>query len=293
MSADKGTLVETFTYQGSAVRYERRGSGEPVVFLHNGGTSHAIWVDVVDRLKDTCETFALDLPGYGASDRPSIGYSLESYVAVLEAFIEHHALSSVVLVGNCMGSAISLTYAMKHADKVRALILVNPLTTATFTAASLGPLLRFRRWAPKLSRALYRPTRCLKLNRTMATLPLRMQFGSIGRAKALYKRDALCACFSGREQMPSLLGALDDLANYAFLDTFIPPENFPPSCTIWGLENTILSAAAGRKLNATLKPREEHWLARTGHLLMLEQPDEVARIVRTFPSQYAPKEHSA
>jgi pimeloyl-ACP methyl ester carboxylesterase len=272
--------METFDYQGAAVKYKRRGSGEPVVFLHNGGTSHAIWKDVIARLTDDYATFALDLPGFGASAKPGGGYALENYVAVLEAFLAHHGLSPVTLVGNCMGSAISVAYAMRHPEKVRALVLVNPLTAATYTAGRLGMTLRLRRRAPAFSRFLYGLLGRVKPNRWIAVQSLRMQFGPVGRSQNLHCSNDLCACFTGRGQMTSLLGVLDDLVNYEFLDNFVPPDDFPPRCTIWGLENEILSAKAGRRLNATLQPQRADWLKGVGHLLMLENPDEVARIIR-------------
>ncbi len=274
--------METFDYQGAAIKYVRRGKGEPVVFLHNGGTSHAIWKEVVPQLEGEFETFALDLLGYGASDKPGTGYDLGNYVDMLEAFLKHHRLKSVALVGNCMGSAMSVAYAMRNPANVRALVLVNPLTSATFTAGWLGATLRLRKHAPGFSHFLYGPIGRMKLNRWLAVQSLRTQFGSIGRSKNLHLSDDLCACFTGNGQMPSLLGALDDLVNYEFLDSFNPPDDFPARCTIWGLENKILSAKAGRRLNATLKPEREEWLAKTGHLLMLEKPEAVAQIIREF-----------
>lgn len=278
--------METFVHQGVDIKFVRRGHGDPVIFLHNGGTSHAIWKDVVPQLADAHEAFAFDLLGYGASDKPGDGYTLDAYVATLAAFIKHHGLRSVTLVGNCMGSAISMAYAMQQPANVRALVLINPLTSATFTAGWLGSTLRLRRWAPGLSHGLYGLIGRFKLNRWLAVESLRMQFGTTGRARKLYTSEDLCACFTGPGQLPSLLGALDDLVNYAFLDTFEPPAGYPPICTIWGLENRILSADAGRRLNVTLRPAREEWLAGTGHLLMLEKPDDVTRIIREFLAQH-------
>jgi pimeloyl-ACP methyl ester carboxylesterase len=278
--------METFDYQGQTIKYIRKGKGEPLVFLHNGGTSHAIWKDVVAQLSGEYECFALDLLGYGASAKPGSGYTLETYVAILAAFLEAHKLTNVTLVGNCMGSAMSIAYAMQNAGKVRALILVNPLTSATFTAGWLGTTLRLRRQAPGFSHFLYNVLGRMKLNRWISVQSLRMQFGAIGRSKSLHLSDDLCACFTGEGQMPSLLGALDDLVNYEVFDRFTPPADFPPRCTIWGEENKILSARAGRKLNKTLRPAREEWLPNTGHLLMLEEPAKVSQTIREFLGQH-------
>ncbi len=280
--------METFQFRNYEIKFVRKGSGSPIVFLHNGGTSHAIWKEVIPRLADSHTCYALDLLGYGASSKSADDYSLETYVEILGAFIDHHQLAPVTLVGNCMGSAMSILYAQRNPGNVRSLILVNPLTYRTFVHGRLGSFLRLRRSAPGFSRAIYRTIGGFKLNRLVSEQSLRMQFGAIGRQKHLEKSDDLCACFTGEGQFNSLLGALDDLVHYDQFDTLAKAPGFPPVCSIWGLENQILSARAGEELNETLQPVRAERLDGCGHLAMLEKPDEVARIIREFTVEANP-----
>lgn len=274
--------METFRYENLDIKYVRSGVGSPLIFLHNGGTSHIIWKEVMNRLSDSYETFAIDLLGYGASSKPETGYELGKHVAILTAFIKHLRLEKVVLIGNCMGCAILLKYTMDNSANVRALVLVNPLTTNTFTAGKLGFFLRLRQFAPQFSKAIYRRLGKFRLNRFVSEQSLRMQFGSTGKSKHLEKTEDLCVCFTAEGQMNSLLWTLDDLVNYSVFDSFSPTENFPPVCTVWGLENEILSAKSGRVLNTTLKPEREEWIAGGGHLVMLEEPEKTAEIIHDF-----------
>lgn len=274
--------MEIFRHQNLDIKYIQTGQGQPIVFLHNGGTSHVIWKDVIAQLTGSYEIFAPDLLGYGSSSRPGSDYTLDKHVEILTAFIEYHQLRNITLVGNCMGSAMSIKYAMNHPENVSSLVLINPLTVNTFTAGKLGSFLRLRQKAPGFSRTIYKGLGHFRLNNLMSKQSLRMQFGSIGKEKHLEKTENLCACFTRDGQMDSLLRTLDDLVNYDAFDRFTPSENFPPICTIWGLENEILSADVGRRLNTTLQPEREEWIEGGGHLVMMEAPERVAEIIRDF-----------
>ena len=274
--------MQTFEFQGQSVAYARSGKGAPVVFLHNGGTSHSIWDEVAGKISAHREVFALDLPGYGESSKPGTGYELGNYVRLIEEFVHAHALAPVTLVGNCMGSAISLAYAGAHPERVRALVLVNPLTEATFAAGSLGMIRRLDQSAPKLARSMFGLAGRLRLPRWSAGPVISMQLGGMGRAAGVAQTPFLRAAHASRGQLRSLLGVVEDFDSYAALDSFSPGPDFPPICTIWGIENRILSADAGMELNRTLRPRRQEWLEGCGHLCMMERPGAVAEIIEDF-----------
>jgi len=274
--------LETFDFHGLPIKYSRVGKGDPIVMLHNGGSCHAIWDDVSERLSDRHEIFALDLIGYGESAKPGSGYNLDNYVFMLDGFLTSIGINGITLVGNCMGSAISLMYAEKNPGKVKALVLCNPLTEATFLGGWLGLFLWMRKRFPGVSRRIYRVLGRLRFTNGIGSLMTLFQIGSLGRERKIHRNPALCACYTYDGQMKSLLGVLDDLPNYSVLDRMVPGEAFPPICTIWGLENRILSPKAGRHLNETLRPKRQEWLAGCGHLPMLEQPDKVASIIDEF-----------
>lgn len=274
--------MKTFDFQGWPVRYRVAGAGPPLILLHNGGSSHVIWRELVPRLSDRYETFAFDLLGYGASARPGRGYTLESYIEFLAEFVEQRRLAPVCLIGNCMGSAISMGFAARRPGNVRALVLINPLSEATFLAGMLGLTLRLRQRAPRFSRWLYRLLARLRVPAGLGPAVLRQQIGESGRVQKVHRMPELIDNLASPGLIGSLLGVLDDLDSYGYLDRFEPGEDFPPLCTIWGRQNKILSPKAGEELNATLKPMRREYLEGCGHLLMLEQPAEVASIVRNF-----------
>lgn len=276
--------MEYFDFNGMKIAYEVRGSGEPVIMLHNAGASHAIWHGQLEALSATRRAYALDLLGYGESDRPTENrYTLDEYVDMLEAFIEHEGLTRVSLVGNCLGSAISLTYARRNPESVAAVVVCNPLTYATASQGRLGPLVRFALWAPNW------------LARTLGTAPTTK--GSIRGGAPFMWFSKPSAARTHRADIRAVQGhpsralifMVRDLKSFTVLDEWDRTGNREtPICTIWGVNNRILSAAAGRTLNATLRPERQEWLQPAAHAVMMERKDEVSAVIGEFLDTHHP-----
>lgn len=271
--------MKIYEHRGLKIAYDVAGRGEPIVLLHNGGMSRAIWRDVAPNLARRHAVFSIDLLGFGESERPGTGYTLDHHVEILGGFIDALGLAPAVLVGNCMGSAISLTLAQRRPQAASALVLINPLTEATFRAGGLGTTLAMTRALPTFSRPVVGGLARVPVPSMLRGRIIRMQLGSRGRQMHLERDPALCGCYGEQGQMRSLLGVFDDLASYAALDRFTPPAGFPPITMVWGLENKMLSPDAGRRLAHTLRPVAEEWLAGCGHLAMLEDPLRVSSVI--------------
>jgi pimeloyl-ACP methyl ester carboxylesterase len=71
---------------------------------------------------------AVDLRGFGLSDKPAArdSYTLDAYVADLDALLDEVASPRVVLMGHSMGGGIALRYALSRPDRVRGLVLLSP-----------------------------------------------------------------------------------------------------------------------------------------------------------------------
>ncbi len=278
--------MRALEFRGHRIVYVDEGletDGRPaLLFLHNGGTSHAIWLGVMARLVDRYRVVAIDLLGYGDSDHPGHGYTMEMYVSLVGHVVETLELARPVLVGNCMGSAISLNYALGNPEGARALVVINPLTQATLKAGALGGFVRFYRAAPGVAGPVYGAASKFRLPRWSAGTTLAMQLGKSGRAQGLQRHAGLVACHSSAGQLRSIVGVLEDMEAYAALDQFEKPEGFPPMMVVWGAQNQILSAKVGVQLSQKLRPEREETVLQGGHLAMLEEPGQVAQWIESF-----------
>ncbi|MDP6180382.1 MAG: alpha/beta fold hydrolase, partial [Desulfatiglandales bacterium] len=123
---EKEVLSQIITMQGGKAHYIT--AGEPrdlnVVFLHGARFSAEDWISV-GSLKLVADwgygAFALDLPGYGKSDRNSLKPH-----AFLEEFVKVTGLARFILVGPSMGGQVALQCALKGLKGIVALVLFAP-----------------------------------------------------------------------------------------------------------------------------------------------------------------------
>jgi pimeloyl-ACP methyl ester carboxylesterase len=106
---------------------EDTGQGSPaLVFLHYWGGSRRTWSGVVEQLSDRFRCIAVDLRGWGKSDRHNEDYNLFTQADDIEGVIEELNLMDFVLVGHSMGGKIAQILAGRRPDGLRAVVLVAP-----------------------------------------------------------------------------------------------------------------------------------------------------------------------
>ncbi len=98
----------------------------PILFLHGGGLNAHTWDVVCLMLRHDFHCLALDQRGHGDSEwEPTADYSFEAQIRDIEGFVEKLALRRPLLVGHSMGGFAAMGYAMRHADKMAGLALVD------------------------------------------------------------------------------------------------------------------------------------------------------------------------
>lgn len=112
---------------GHRIHYIERGKGDPVLFIHGNPTWSYIWRNVLPAV--TQETgrrgIALDLLGFGKSDKPDTDYALEFHARIVEGFIEKLGLRNVVLVLQDWGGPLGAAYAVKHPPNINGIVFME------------------------------------------------------------------------------------------------------------------------------------------------------------------------
>ncbi len=129
------SLIPTNTLRTPAgpLAYIDVGDGSPVVFLHGNPTSGHLYRHLIAALRSDHRCIAPDYLGFGRSAAPpDFSYRPAAHATLIEILLRRLALTDITLVLHDWGGPIGLSYALRHPDRVRRLVLMNtwawPLT---------------------------------------------------------------------------------------------------------------------------------------------------------------------
>ncbi len=116
---------------GHTIHYLDQGSGEPVVFLHgsgSGASGHSNFKFNYPFLAENgFRSIVPDLIGYGYSDKPDdVEYHIDFFVECVKQTLDVIGVDSVHLIGNSLGGAIAIRFALAYPDQVKSLNLMAP-----------------------------------------------------------------------------------------------------------------------------------------------------------------------
>ncbi len=117
---------------GSRMHYVSKGGGDPILFIHGNPTSSYLWRNVMPFVAPRGRVIAMDLIGMGQSDQPALDYRFATHSAYVDGFIEALGLKNVTLVLHDWGSMLGLDYARRHADNIKAVVLMEPIIPPAF-----------------------------------------------------------------------------------------------------------------------------------------------------------------
>ncbi len=127
-------------WRGHRVYYLRAGQGPqhpPLLLVHGFGASTDHWRKNIHDLQQDFEVWAIDLLGFGRSEKPDLTYSGQLWRDQLHDFIQTHIGRPTVLAGNSLGGYVSLAVGADYPEVVAGVILLN--SAGPFTPPADAP----------------------------------------------------------------------------------------------------------------------------------------------------------
>lgn len=105
-------------------------SDRHILFIHGLGSSADRWLDIPDAISMYYHTMAVDLIGFGGSDKPTdVNYTIEQFSEFILEFMEKIGLSGddkkITLVGHSLGGYIAVEFAIRNKGLIEKLVLID------------------------------------------------------------------------------------------------------------------------------------------------------------------------
>jgi pimeloyl-ACP methyl ester carboxylesterase len=264
------------TYLDSGTPTGAEATDETVLLVHGFGADKDNWTRMAALLTPRYRVIALDLPGFGDSDRPdSVTYTVPEQVQRVAAFAAALKLERFHLGGNSMGGFIAGLYAIAYPQQLLSLWLLDPAGVDSGEHSDM-------------------------FKQILAGQPVPL----IAHDAASY-RELLAYCFTRPPQLPgSILRVLGErAAERAPLNTVIfdairnrsgsleaPLKSLSsplatPTLIVWGDGDRVLHPSGAAVLHAMLPNSEVSMMPAIGHLPMMEAPAVTAKHWLAFQSR--------
>jgi pimeloyl-ACP methyl ester carboxylesterase len=282
-------LVDEPIFGGRAFILEAgRGNSPTIVLVHGlGDQASGSWAGIIPELASRYHVLAVDLPGFGRSDKGNLLYSPGAYAVYLRWLVDRFATGPLVMIGHSMGGAVALRFAADYPLQVERLVLANVagiLHRKVITRDMLEPDLR--------GQFPYLPSRPLaRLENWMGSLITRMPELPLDLDQILANEGLRGRFLAGD---PARIAA-----------TALVQENYSrtiravtaPTFIIWGEQDRIASPRTGILLESILPRVQLRVIPGAAHVPMAEQPllfkAALREALTTVPATRSPPEGPA
>jgi pimeloyl-ACP methyl ester carboxylesterase len=263
---------------GKRIRYWAEGDGPAVVLLHGLSNSVEFWQYNIASLAAHHRVYALDLLGFGRSDKEIGTFSLSYSGSFMAQFMDALEIERATLVGNSLGGAISAQTAGQFPERVERLILVDPAGFGT----ELSPVLRawaipvvgsaafrlYQQLFPRLKQWVFYNSRSLD-NEWLAGAAEVLRTTGVRENSIKVVRTGVSLRKGQREE---LFGELHGLLAKSSVPTLI----------IWGRNDFVVPLAHAYAAQKLIANSEVRVIERCGHIPQVERPVEFNRLVLEF-----------
>ena len=254
----------------------RAGAGEPMICIHGLGGTKASFLPTVAALADRHRVIALDLPGFGESDKPiAAAYDAPYFARSVTGLMDALDIESAHVVGNSLGGRVAIEVGLLDPGRVRSLVLLSPALA----------WLRDRRWKWLLQLPLPRLGLIQPTPRWVAEPIVRRLIPGADDGWTAAGVDEFLRCYL----TPRGRAAFYEAARNIYLDEPNGEDGFwtrlgdleCDTMFVWGRRDTLVPLAFMKHVERTL-PRARHVELDCGHVPQLERPRETHAAIREF-----------
>jgi pimeloyl-ACP methyl ester carboxylesterase len=260
-----------------SLHVERYGhGGAPILLVHGFGTCSFLWRDIGPVLAMANRTaFAVDMLGYGESDRPFDG---QFGIAAQSDYLDHSLtalrLSKATIVGIDLGGTVAMHLAFNRPDRVERLVLVNPIAFDDVPADDVKTLQRnTARFALRISRGV------------LGAAPLMRELLQRGVSNPANMPDPLLARYMapyvGQDGVNHLLALARSIDDDDMSEVDLRQIDCP-SLIVWGDQDPFVSPKLADRLAETIPGSRLIRLPGTGRLVPEEAPDTLTNLILEF-----------
>lgn len=249
-------------YQGGPAK------GETLMLIHGFAADKDNWLRFSRHLTDRYRVIALDLPGFGDSDRPVGSYDVGTQAERLASILDALDLDHAHLLGNSMGGHIAALFAARYPQRVRSLAL---LANAGVEAPVKSELFeRLERGTPN-PLVVRQPQDFQRL--------LQFVFVEPPYLPESLKRHLAERSMANREHHERVFQQLYE--RYIPLEPELPKIQ-APTLLLWGEQDRVLHVSSIEVMRPLLRQPSVVLMPAVGHAPMLERPQESALLYRRF-----------
>ncbi len=253
------------------------GNGKPpIVLVHCYACSLHWWDRMVPELAKRHRVIRLDLLGFGGSEKPASGYSIEEQASVVAEALNKLGVEGAIVVGHSLGGSVATAVAAESSELVDKLVIIDQAPDSSFGGLSFASRLTY---LPVIGELLYRisPDFVVKDGYGQAFAPsYDIDSGFEDPDQVVEDYDAMT--FTSYDRTPS---EEDSYTEVMPLDQRLINAAVP-LLVIFGKEDQIYDAQAAVQAYADVPGVRTAIVPDAGHSPNVEQPTKTARLIDEF-----------
>jgi pimeloyl-ACP methyl ester carboxylesterase len=250
------------------------GDGPPLLFIHGLGGVWQNWLLNIPAFMGTHRCLAVDLPGFGLSEKPD-ECSIPGFARTVDAVCAQLGIEEPVVIGNSMGGFVGAELAVRHPTRVSKLVLVAAAGLSTEYLAREPLLAGARAFMVLTARGGLRGNNMVKRPRLR-----RIALQPVVRYPEKLSVP-LATELVGGANAPGFIDSFEALMTYSFRDKLERIE--VPTLIVWGRNDMLVPVSDAEAYEHLIGDNAHSVIFEdTGHLPMLERPSRFNELLAGF-----------